>query len=189
MNDSHGIHKSVTNGLAEDSIVSRMSASNFPAVLFLATCMHSQIFAAEPAPPAKVAPKQQLMRLEFNPGGGPWSGETAFQGASWSALGPGPGRDNFMQASAGLGDRFPVQDKHGVTHFEVIVENGVDDHLVVLITSADVEQRVRLPRDKPAKVTVAGNKYTLLFPTNRVAAAPGERPSTNKARIFITREP
>jgi hypothetical protein len=166
-----------------------MNALITPAVLLLVLCLHFQARAVEPPVPAKKVVKQQLMRLEFNPGGGPWKGEAAFQGASFTKLGPGLGRDNFMQARAGIGDRFPVQDKEDVTLFEVELENGLDDHLVVLITSGDVDQKVRLPRDKRVPITVAGSKYTLLFPTNQVAAAPGERPSTNKATIFVTKEP
>jgi hypothetical protein len=154
----------------------------------LALSLPLSIVAAEPAPPAK-AVKQQLVRLEFNPGGGPWSGETPFHGASWSALGPGPGKDLFMQAHAGIGDRFPVQNKAGATLFEVVLENGLDDHLVVLVTGGDVDQKVRLPRDKGVEITIAGAKYTLCFPTTRVGAAPGERPSTNKAMIFVTQKP
>ena len=154
----------------------------------LALCLPLSIVAAEPAPPAK-AVKQQLVRLEFNPGGGPWSGETPFQGASFSALGPGPGKDLFMQAHAGIGDRFPVQNKAGATLFEVVLENGLDDHLMVLVTGGDVDQKVRLSRDKGVEIAIAGAKYTLCFPTTRVAAAPGEHPSTNKAMIFVTQKP
>src|SRR5215204_3270949 len=120
--------------------------------------------AAEPIPPKQEAKRQQLVRLEFNPGGGPWSGETPFQGASWHALGPGPGNGNSMQARAGIGDRFPVEDKGGTRHFEIELENGLDDHLVVLVIAGDVDQKVRLPRDKPVEITVAGAKYTVLYP-------------------------
>ena len=145
--------------------------------------------AAEPKSPKKEAKRQELVRLEFNPGGGPWSGESPFQGASWHAFGPGPGKGNIMQARAGIGDRFPVESKDGTKHFEVALENGLDDHLVVLVTAADVDQTVRLPRDKPVEITVAGAKYTLLYPTTRVAVATGERPTTNKAMIMVTQKP
>ena len=155
----------------------------------LLLAMHLFAAAAEPAAQAKVAKRQHLARVEFNPGGGPSRGEAAFQGASWSALGPGPGKGNFMQARAGIGDRFPVRNRAGVTLFEIELENGVDDHLVVQITGGDVDQKVRLPRDKRVEITIAGVKYALTYPTTQVAAEAGERPSTNKATIFVTQTP
>jgi hypothetical protein len=149
--------------------------------------------AAEPVAPAKAAGEKPLAaaRLEFNPGGGPWKGETPFQGASWTALGPGfgSGKGLTMQARAGVGDRFPVSHPQGPALFEIVLENGMDDHLVVLITSGEGEQKVRLPRDKKVEATVGGGKFTLLFPTSHVAAEPGTRPTTNKATIFVTQLP
>ena len=114
-----------------------MSVSVATILGLLLLCAPVPAPAAEPIPPPKKEAKQQLVPLEFNPGGGPWVGETPFQGASWSALGPGPAKGSFMQARAGIGDRFPVQDKAGSTHFEIELENGVNDHLVVLVTAGD----------------------------------------------------
>jgi hypothetical protein len=124
----------------------------------------------------------------FAPGGGPWKGETPFQGASWSALGPGLEKGVLMlQARAGIGDKFPVQEKNGVTLFDVILENGTDDHLVLLIGSEEGEQKLKVARDKPSDLTVAGVKYRVMYPSLTVAAAKGEKPTTNKATIFIER--
>jgi hypothetical protein len=161
--------------------------------LFLVLCACNQCMADEAAKPAAVAGErksaQQLTREEFNPGGGPARGETGFQGASWSALGRGFADDIMMQARAGIGDKFPVAEKGKDPLFEVILENGTDDHLVLQIVSHERDQKVRVPRDKPVPITVAGSKYVLSFPTLRVAAAPGEHPSSNKVTIFVTRKP
>jgi hypothetical protein len=155
-------------------------------IVVLSAC--AQAFSAAPSPTDAKKPPQALARLEFNPGGGPWSGETPFQGASWSALEPGPGNDVMMMARAGLGDEFPVQTKAKETLFKVVLENGTDDHLILVITSDEGEQKVKVTRNKPAEVTVAGQKYDLAFPTQRVSAAVGERPSTNKATIWVIRK-
>lgn len=127
-------------------------------------------------------------RLRFVPDGGAWKGETAFEGASWHNLGPGLEKDVlWMQARAGLGDKFPVQEKDRVTLFEVALLEGNDDRVVIEVRAKGGAQRIELPRDKPAPVKVAGRKYELRYPTLSVAAAPGENPSTNKATIQVSR--
>jgi hypothetical protein len=159
---------------------------------FLATCMNSVIAAenGQSAPVAKPAPAQIAAPLVFSPGGGPWKGETPFQGASWSALGPGIEKGVLMlQARAGIGDKFPVQKKEGTVLFEVTLENGTDDHLVLLIHSEDVDQRIKVTRNKATNFTVSGVKYQALFPKLTVAAAKGEKPTTNKATIMLTHRP
>jgi hypothetical protein len=92
-----------------------------------------------------------------------------------------------MQARAGVGDRFPVGETDNATLFEVTVLEGDDERLVVEVRAKERTQRVELPRDKAAPVEVAGQKYELRFPTLSVAAAPDEKPSTNKATIHVIR--
>ena len=144
--------------------------------------------AADPEAPKPPPPAQEAVRLKFVPGGGPWKGEAPFQGASWTALGPGwaPGVLQ-LHARAGIGDRFPVQEGDGVTICEVVLVAGNDDRLLVDVLSRDGPQKVELPRDKPAKVEVAGVTYQLLYPSTSVAAAKNEKPATNKATIFVSR--
>jgi hypothetical protein len=160
--------------------------------VFLATGMNCVVAAGidQSAPVAKPAPAQVAVPLVFNPGGGAWRGETPFPGASWSALGPGIEKGVLMlQARAGIGDKFPVQKKEGAVLFEVTLENGTDDHLVLLIHSEDVDQKIKVTRNKAADFTVSGMKYQALFPKLRVAAAKGEKPTTNKATILLTHRP
>jgi len=127
-------------------------------------------------------------RLRFLPEGGSWKGETPFKGASWHNLGPGLTKGVlWMQARAGVGDKFPVGEKDNATLFEVAVAEGNDERLVVEVRAKEGVQRVELPRDTSAPVEVAGAKYELRFPTVSVAAAPGEKPSTNKATIQVSR--
>jgi hypothetical protein len=141
--------------------------------------------AKDPAPPPRAA--GVLVPLVFDPSGGPWRGETAFQGASWGALTKSPfGKGLMLQAHAGLGDRFPVAMAGAEPLFHVVLENGLADHIVIVVVSDEGDQRIKLPRDKGVPVTVAGKKYTFSFPTLRVEAKAGEKPSTNKATIFVT---
>ena len=134
-------------------------------------------------PPAKVA-----TRMKFVPGGPPAKGATDFKGASWTALVPGPQKGVlWCQATAGVGDKFPVIDKQGVKLFEVLLANGDDDHVVLEIRSKEGAKKIDLARDKPAKVKVAGIEYDLLYPSISVGAAPGEKPTTNKAMLMVTR--
>jgi hypothetical protein len=141
-------------------------------------------------PVAKPAPAQVAVPLVFNPGGGAWKGETPFQGASWSALGPGIEEGVLMlHARAGIGDKFPVQKKEGAVLFEVTLENGTDDHLVLLIHSEDIELKIKVTRNKATDFTVSGIKYQALFPKLTVAAAKGDKPTTNKATIMLTHRP
>jgi len=127
-------------------------------------------------------------RLRFVPEGGAWKGETTFKGASWHNLGPGLTKGVlWMQARAGVGDKFPVGEKDDAPLFEVAVLEGSDERIVVEVRSKDGNQRINLPRDKAAPVEVAGAKYQLRFPTVSVEAAPGEQPSTNKATVHVSR--
>src|SRR5687767_2102570 len=97
-----------TNILAAFGVFSNVNRSLFlPIILafpFLTFAVHAE--APKPPPPA-----QEAVRLKFVPAGGPWKGETPFQGASWTALSPGwaPGVLQ-LHARAGIGDRFPVQE-------------------------------------------------------------------------------
>jgi len=134
-------------------------------------------------PPAEVA-----VRMRFVPAGPPAKGATDFKGASWTALGPGPQKGVFWcQATAGVGDKFPVIDKQGVKLFEVLLADGNDDHVVLEIRSKEGAKKIDLPRDMPGAVKVAGIKYDLLYPSITVGAAPGEKPTTNKAMLMVTR--
>src|SRR5687767_14886420 len=114
------------------------------ALILLVACLPLRSTSAPAVEPQKppteknAKPDQVAVRLIFVPGGGPWKGEAPFQGASWSALGPGLQKGVLMlQARAGIGDKFPVQEKNGETLFDVILENGTDDHLVLLISSEE----------------------------------------------------
>jgi hypothetical protein len=127
-------------------------------------------------------------RLRFVPDGGAWKGETPTKGASWTALGPGLEKNTlFLQARAGIGDKFPIQDKAGHNLFEIKIVEGDDDRLVAEVNSKSGIQKVELSRDRSAEVRISGTKYELLYPTITVAAAPKENPSTNKATVMVTR--
>jgi|GEM_PF-4424887 len=146
----------------------------------------------KPAPsaaPDKSEPaKSETVKLRFVPDGGPWKGETPFKGASWSQFRDGFTKGTFhMQARAGLGDKFPVAFPKGPDLFEVVVVSGNDEKIAVEVRAGDKVHKLELPRDKSAQVEVGEVKYSLLFPTSSVSAAPGEKPSTNKATIFVTR--
>ena len=151
------------------------------------------LIAEQPTPPKaapeeKSAAKQISVRLEFHPGAGPARGEAGFQGASWSKLAPGLNPKALtLQARAGIGDKFPVQEKEDVTLFEITLENGTDDHLTVSIDSEAGSQKLRLDRDKETAFLVAGVKYLIIYPTLHVAGKAGERPTTNKATIVVKR--
>lgn len=144
---------------------------------------------APPASPEKSEPaKSETVRLRFVPDGGPWKGETPFKGASWSHLLDGFTKGTLhMQARAGIGDKFPVSVANGPVLFEVAVVSGNDEKIAVEVHAAGKVHKLELPRDKAAEVEVGGVKYSLRFPTSSVSAAPGEKPSTNKATVFVTR--
>lgn len=129
------------------------------------------------------------MRLKFVPEGGAWKGETAFKGASWTNLAPGLTKGTlFLHAKAGIGDKFPVQDKAGVTLFEVRLLEGSDERIVVEVLNGDRAQKVELPRDHIAKVEVGGLTYELRYASVSVDPAKDPNPSSNKATIFVTRK-
>jgi hypothetical protein len=140
--------------------------------------------AAEKSEPAN----SETVKLRFVPEGGPWKGETPFKGASWSHLHDGLAKGTLhMHARAGIGDKFPVSHAKGPVLFEVVVVSGNDDRIAVEVHAGGNIHKLELPRDKKAEVEVGGVKYSLLFPTSSVSAAPGEKPSTNKATVFVTR--
>jgi hypothetical protein len=142
---------------------------------------------AEPRATSEKA-KPVLERLRFVPDGGPWKGEAPFEGAAWHNLRPGLTRGVLqMIARAGVGDTFPVGERDDVIRFNVKLLHGNDDELTVEVRAKEV-QKVVLKRDKAKEVTIAGLKYRLLYPTSSVEAAPGEKPSTNKARIIVSRK-
>jgi hypothetical protein len=114
----------------------------------------------------------------------------ARKGASWSALGPAPMVKPpalFAQASAGIGDKFPVREGEK-THFEVAVTAGDDDHLLVEVRAKNSTQKLDLRRDKRTPVQVGGVKFELLYPSLEVDRASGVS-TTDVATIFITRLP
>jgi hypothetical protein len=126
--------------------------------------------------------------LRFVPDGGAWKGETPTKGASWTAFGPGMEKNSlFLQGRAGVGDKFPVQDKSGTALFEIKLVEGDDDRLVVEVQSKSGNKKLELPRDRSAEVTISGTNYELLYPTITVAATPTEKPSTNKATVLVIR--
>lgn len=162
----------------------KVPAPFFALLLIVASCAAGDAKAPEAKKPAK-----HLAPLVFVPNGGPWKGETPFQGASCTTLDTDAKAVFGLMARAGLGDEFPVQDKKGTILFEVRLENGTADHLSLVISSEEGEQKVRVPIDKGAEFSVRGEKYRVDFPTQTVEAGPGERPSTNKAMILIKRKP
>jgi len=112
--------------------------------------------------------------------------------ANWTRLGPGPAGepgDLFLMAHAGIGDTFPVQDENGRTHFVVIVAEGDDHHLLLVVNSKDGAQGFDVWRDTPVSVIVGESYYELLFPTTKVAAAADQTPTIDKAMIIVTHRP
>jgi hypothetical protein len=112
------------------------------------------------------------------------------KGASWSALSKAPmvkPGELFAQASAGIGDKFPLQ-QAGRTLFEVAVTGGDDDHLLVEVRAENSTQKFELRRDKRTSVQVDGVKFELLYPSLEVDRASGAA-TTDLATIFITRLP
>jgi hypothetical protein len=152
----------------------------------MALGVHAALAADKDAPSAP--PPEVAVRMRFVPGGPPAKGSSDFAGASVTALGPGPVKGElWCQANAGVGDKFPVIDKEGVTLFEVLLAAGDDDHVVLEIRSKEGAKKIDLPRDKAGSVAVAGIEYRLLYPSVSVAAAPNEMPTTNKAMLMVTR--
>jgi hypothetical protein len=163
------------------------------ATLILLISALAPTLAIEPEKPReteKAGAAKVLVQLKFVPNGGPWKGETPFQGASWSALQPMFEKNTLtMQAHAGIGDKFPVEKKDGTKLFDVVLENGTDDHLVLGIYSEEEDQKIKVTRAKATDFTVAGAKYQAQFPRSRVMAEKGETPTTNKATIFVKQRP
>ena len=110
--------------------------------------------------------------------------------ASWTSLGPRPDRSDILwaMADAGVGDKFPVQEKGNHTLFEVTVKEGDDDHVVVEISSeGNASQGLELLRDKTVPVRIGERKFELLFPTTQVN--PTDKPTTEKAHFIVTYRP
>jgi hypothetical protein len=170
-----------------------ITATRLAGFLLLLTCTgvlrgSPETGTASPQGEKDKAANSILERLRFVPGGGPWKGETASDGASWHNLRPGLTKGVLdMRGRAGLGDSFPVGVTDDTTLFTVKVVEGNDDQLTVEVNSEGL-QKVVLKRDKAEEVEVTGLKYKLLYPSTSVAAAPGEKPTTNKATIFVSRK-
>jgi hypothetical protein len=108
--------------------------------------------------------------------------------ADWTQLRQGPGKEPgrlFLMAHAGIGDAFPVQDSTGKTHFVVLVTEGDDSHLLLVVRSKEGSRAFNVLRDKPVPVVVTGGKYDLCFPTVESAAQAGSKPATDKAMIIV----
>jgi hypothetical protein len=143
--------------------------------------------AAETEKPG-APPTQVTVRMRFVPGGPPAKGSSDFKGASCTSLVPGPEKGVlWCQAHAGVGDQFPVITETGEKLFDVLLAEGDDDHVVLDIRSKEGVKRINLPRDKAGSVEVAGIKYGLSYPSVSVAAAPNDKPTTNKAMLMVTR--
>lgn len=130
--------------------------------------------------------KAHSVRVRFVPGSVPTSPLESGSGAVWSSLHPGPGGKLILQAWAGIGDKFPVQDKDDLLHFEVELKDGDDDHLSLDILSQQVVQKIDVQRDKPAQVQVAGIEYELTYPSVSVSSKENKF-TTNKAMLLVTR--
>ncbi|MEI8121751.1 MAG: hypothetical protein WCI20_06845 [bacterium] len=108
--------------------------------------------------------------------------------ADWTQLRQGPGKEPgrlFLMAHAGLDDAFPVQDSTGRTHFVVLLVEGDDNHLLLVVQSREGSQPFNVLRDKPVPVVVAGGKYDLCFPTVDAAAQADSKPTTERAMIIV----
>ena len=91
--------------------------------------------------------------------------------------------------SAGVGDKFPVQEEGKPVLFEVAVIPGDDNQLSVEVRSKEKTQKITVVRDKRTIVESGGVKYELLYPSTSKAAKEGEKPTTNQVMLIITREP
>jgi hypothetical protein len=132
--------------------------------------------------------KPHSVRLRFVPEAAPQSPLESSDSAVWSALRPGPNPQSgelFLQAWAGIGHKFPVQEEGGPTLFEVTLKQGNDDRLVAEVRSKQGTQTVELKRDKSVPVTIAGITYRLLYPTCDVSSTQGKS-ATNKAMLIVT---
>lgn len=117
------------------------------------------------------------------------SAEKRGGGAAVTALVPAPGRPGalWLRADAGLGDAFPVREQGGPTLFEVAVVEGDDVRLVLEIRRGKDSRRLKVPRDVPAELKVAGATYQFCFPRCHVSSR--DWPVSSKALIMITRLP
>lgn len=120
--------------------------------------------------------RPRVVRLRFVPEKAP-----ATSGASWSRLGAGPG--DCAMVDAGIGDKFPVQDKDGRTIFDVVVVEANDAQFVVEVHSKEGSEKLDLRRDKPVTVQVAGIQYQLLYPTIYVTL--GSKTTTSKVLLTV----
>ena len=141
------------------------------------------------APAGSSAPANSgAVRVRFVPDLHRKIGEASGNGASWSKLGAGPEKGVlWLQAHAGIGDKFPVREKDDVTLFDVVVKEGDDDHLVLEIRSKKALQKIDLHRDKRGVVEVDGVKYEILYPSVSVAGGGKDSPTANQAMLMVTR--
>lgn len=126
--------------------------------------------------------KPHLVRKRFVPG-------KTEHGASFSALRPGPGKGGelFLQAWAGIGEKFPVKNQAGVTLFDVAVVDGDDDHLVLEVSAKEGVQKIDVKRDKSETIIVAGTRYIVSYPSISVSSA--DQTTSNQAMILVTLPP
>ena len=111
-------------------------------------------------------------------------------GAIFSELHQFPTNDSktlAVQANAGIGDQFPVQEKGQPALFEVFVADGDNDHLMLEIRTKGDPQKIELKRDKSVEVQIDGIKYRFLFPTVSVSSA-AKATTTNQAFIIVGRD-
>jgi sialidase-1 len=132
----------------------------------------------------------QTVRVRFVPGSPPSSPLESSDGAVWSALHPFPSRDSeeiSLMAHAGIGDKFPVRTQNGPLLFEVMLEEGDDNRLSLVILLQETSKTVEIERDKPVDVEISGVTYTFSYPSITMAATE-ENATTNKAMVRISKK-
>jgi beta-lactamase regulating signal transducer with metallopeptidase domain len=135
---------------------------------------------------AATQPAQKNFRTIFKPGPRK-AGKT-----HWTRLfRPQEGDGKVLMAiiTAYLGDPFPVSRVgQKETLFTAEMTDGNDDRVQVQVTRPDgTKQALELVRDKPVKITVAGQVYRLAYSSTQVAAV--EQPVWDNVTIFITHHP
>lgn len=169
---------------------------SIPLLLFLLSLSIHPGLAADNEKPEPDAPsaspaasvKLESVRVRFVPGSLPMKGEASYEGASWTALVPGPQRGVlWLQAHAGIGDKFPVQSQAGETLFEVLLVKGNDDHVVLEVRSKEDSQSIDLVRDRVKSLKVGEIEYEFDYPSIYIGAAKNEKPTTPKAMLMVTR--
>jgi hypothetical protein len=112
---------------------------------------------------------------------------SAGSAANWTALVPFPDKNGapHVLAHAGVGDKFPVQEKGGPTLFQVLVVEGDDAHLILEIRSEETLKKIDLRRDQSVSVQVTDGRYEFCYPTTHVSRA--AQPTTSKAFLLVKR--